>query len=81
MWVVAGEGGGDGPAEGVANEVEGVGAGPSEVGGGEGQVNLGCVETGVVGEVGGRVGVAATEEVCDAVSVEGQFRIFPFFLF
>ncbi|KXH31649.1 hypothetical protein CSAL01_13750, partial [Colletotrichum salicis] len=58
------ERGGDGAAEGVAQQVEGVVAGPAWRGGrGEREEDLGGVEAGVVGEVEGRVGVAATEEV------------------
>lgn len=59
-----GKGGGDGAAEGVAQQVEGVVAGPARRGGGgEREEDLRGVEAGVVGEVEGRVGVAAAEEV------------------
>lgn len=57
-------------AHGVADEAEGVGAGPGERGGGEGEEGLADVEAGVVGEIADAVRETSAEEILLEVLVD-----------
>ncbi len=63
MGEVTRKGGGDAAADGVADQTEARCTRPRQRGRGDGEQDLGCVETLVVGEVGGGVAVAAAPEV------------------